>query len=58
MITPILQRALSERIILAPAIGAPEIAWRDLRGVHGWALPRTGSKRPASITLCACRFGP
>jgi hypothetical protein len=44
MIAPILQRALSERIILAPAIGAPEIAWRDLLGVHGWALPRPGSK--------------
>jgi hypothetical protein len=40
MITPILQRALSERIILAPAIRAPEIAWRDLPDVHGWALQR------------------
>jgi hypothetical protein len=58
MITPILQRALSERIILAPAIGAPEIARRDLLGVHGWAFSGWGNKRPASITLCACRFGP
>jgi hypothetical protein len=46
MITPILQRALSERIILAPAIRAPEIAWRDLPGVHGWALQRPGQQKP------------
>jgi hypothetical protein len=46
MITPILQRALSERIMLAPAIRAPEIAWRDLLGVHGRVLRRRGQQKP------------